>query len=44
MEVDNFLLQGHQIQNTVHDCINEERENLPELSVDEWNEIYMEMY
>jgi hypothetical protein len=27
----------------VNDCINEEKDNLPELSVDEWNEIYMEM-
>ena len=43
-EVNKDLLQGSEIHNTVNDCLNEEKDNLPELSIDEWNEIYLEIY
>jgi hypothetical protein len=36
-------MQGGQIQHMVNNCINEEKENLPELTVEDWNEVYEEV-
>jgi len=42
-EVDNDLLNGAEIHEAVNDLLNEEKDNLPDLTVDEWNEIYLDM-
>lgn len=40
-QVDNELLTDADLVNRIIDC--EREQNLPELTVDEWNEIYLEV-